>query len=208
MRIEKIEPSKHKQGRVLVHLEGGDLLRVTEDELLHFDLYTGLDISHDTVIELQKRAARSETRLRAVNMISARPLSKKELQKKLRDKGAEDGDAAAAADWLEEIGALDDLAYAKTIVRHYSANGYGAAKLRDELHRRGVPREWWDAALETAPEPSETIARVIAAKTKSGPLDEKARKKLSDMLLRRGFAWQDVKAALSELGAALPEEEA
>ena len=93
-------------------------------------------------------------------------------------------------------------------MRHYSANGYGAAKLRDELHRRGVPREWWDAALETAPEPSETIARVIAAKTKSGPLDEKARKKLSDMLLRRGFAWQDVKAALSELGAALPEEEA
>ena len=208
MRIEKIEKSKHRQGRILVHLEGGDLLRITEDELLHFDLYTGLDISHDTVVELQKRAARSETRLRAVNMISARPLSKKELQKKLRDKGAEDGDAAAAADWLEEIGALDDLAYAKTIVRHYSANGYGAAKLRDELHRRGVPREWWDAALETAPEPSETIARVIAAKTKSGPLDEKARKKLSDMLLRRGFAWQDVKAALSELGAALPEEEA
>lgn len=206
MRIEKIEKSKHKQGRVLVHLEGGDLLRITEDELLRFDLYTGLDIGPETVVKLQKCAARSETRLRAVNMISARALSKRELQKRLRDKGAEEADAEAATDWLEDIGALDDLAYAKTIVRHYSANGYGEAKLRDELHCRGVPREHWDEALATAPDPAETIARVIATKTKGKALDERERKKLSDLLLRRGFAWRDVKAALSALGADILED--
>ena len=206
MRIEKIEKSKHKQGRVLVHLEGGDLLRITEDELLHFDLYTGLDIGPDTVVELQKCAARSETRVRAANMISARPLSKQELTRRLRDRGAADEDADAAADWLEDIGALDDLAYAKTIVRHYSANGCGEAKLRDELRRRGVPREYWDEALETAPPAEETIARVISARTKGKALDEKERKKLSDMLLRRGFAWRDVKAALSASGEEILED--
>lgn len=206
MRIEKIERSNHKQGRVLVHLEGGDLLRITEDELLHFDLYTGLDISPETVVELQKRAARSETRVRAANMVSARPLSRQELQKRLFDKGASDGDAEAAADWLEEIGALDDLAYAKTIVRHYSASGYGETKLRDELRRRGVARELWDEAVSTAPPAGETIARVIEAKTRGGVPDEKARKKLSDMLLRRGFAWRDVKEALSALGAEIEED--
>ena len=206
MKIEKIERSKHEQGRILVHLEGGDLLRITEDELLHFDLYTGLDISPDTMLELQKCAARSETRVRAVNMISARPLSKKELQKRLRDKGTADADAEAAADWLEDIGALDDLAYAKTIVRHYSGSGYGEAKLRDELRRRGVPREYWDEALAAAPDPAETIARVIASKTKGGALGEKERKKLSDLMLRRGFAWRDVRAALSALGEEIPED--
>ena len=206
MRIEKIEKSKRKQGRILVHLEGGDLLRITEDELLRFDLYTGLDIGPDTVVELQKCAAQSETRVRAVNMISARPLSRKELQRRLRDKGAADGDAEAAADWLEEIGALDDLSYARTIVRHYSANGYGEAKLRDELYRRGVPRDLWDEALETAPDPQESIAQVIAAKMKGAVPDEKERKRLSDLLLRRGFAWRDVRAALSALGAETEED--
>ena len=205
MRIEKIEQSKHKQGRILVYLEGGDLLRITEDELLRFDLYTGLDISPDTMVELQKCAARSETRVRAVNMISARPLAKKELQKRLRDKGAADADAEAAADWLEDIGALDDLAYARAVVRHYSGSGYGEAKLRDELRRRGVARELWDEALETAPDAQETITRVIASKTKGIAPDEKERKKLSDMLLRRGFAWRDVKAALLALGAEIEE---
>ena len=34
MRIERIEKSKHKQERLLVFLEGGDLLRITGAELL------------------------------------------------------------------------------------------------------------------------------------------------------------------------------
>ncbi len=206
MRIEKIEKSKHKQERILVHLEGGDLLRITEDELLRFDLYTGLDISPETVIELQKRAARSETRVRAANMISARALSRKELTDRLRGKGASGEDAEAAADWLEEIGAINDPAYAAAVVRHYGASGYGEAKLREELRRRGVPREYWDEALAAAPDAQESIARVIAAKTKGNPLDEKGRKRLSDMLLRRGFAWRDVKEALRALGETIEED--
>ena len=206
MKIVKIEQSKHEQGRVLVHLEGGDLLRITEDELLRFDLYTGLDISPETMVELQKRAARSDARLRAVNMISARPLSRQELQKRLKDKGAEESDAEAAADWLKNIGALDDLAYAKTVVRHYSESGYGEAKLRDELRRRGVPRELWEEALSTAPDPAETLSRVIASRTRGKRLDDKSRKKLSDLLLRRGFSWRDVRSALSALGEEISED--
>ena len=206
MRIERIERSKRRQGRILVYLEGGDLLRITEDELLRFDLYAGLDIGPETVVELQKRAARSETRLRAANMVSARALSKAETQKRLRDAGAAEDDARAAADWLEEIGALDDLAYARAVVRHYSASGYGEARLRDELRRRGVPRELWDEALSEAPPPAETIERVIAARTKGCAVDEGERKKLSALLLRRGFAWGDVKRALAALGADVSED--
>lgn len=206
MKIEKIERSKQKQERILVRLEGGAPLRITEDELLHFGLYEGLDISPEAVVELQKRAAASETRMRAANMIAARPLSRRELEKRLCDRGAAEDDAAAAADWLERIGALDDRAYAGAVVRHYSAAGYGEAKLRDELFRRGVPRELWDEALAAAPPAAETAARVIAEKTKGRTPDEKERKKLSDMLLRRGFAWRDVRTALSAVGAEIEED--
>ncbi|MBE7005286.1 MAG: regulatory protein RecX [Ruminococcaceae bacterium] len=206
MRIEKLEKSNSQQGRVLVHLEGGDLLRITEEELLRFDLYTGLDISPEDVVKLKKCAAQSEARTRAAGMIAARPLSRKELQKRLCGKGAQEEDAAAAADWLEEIGALDDLAYAKMLVRRYSETGYGAARLRDELFRRGVPRELWDEALAEAIDPGEAIARIVASRTKGAPLDEKGRKRLADYLLRRGFSWNEVKPAISALGADIEEE--
>ena len=200
MKIEKIERSKHKQERVLVYLEGGDLLRITESELLRFGLCIGLDIDDRTVVELQQSGARSETRVRAANMISARPLSRRELVKRLREKGALESDAEAAADWLEEIGALNDADYASMLVRHYGGMGYGEAKIRDELYRRGVGRELWEDALAASPDAQETIARVIAQKTKGRALDEKGRKRLSDMLLRRGFAWRDVRAALAAYG--------
>lgn len=200
MKVERIERSKHKQERVLVYLEGGDLLRITESELLRFGLSIGLDIDDGTVVELQQSGARSETRVRAANMISARPLSRRELVKRLREKGALESDAEAAADWLEEIGALNDADYASMLVRHYGGMGYGEAKIRDELYRRGVPRELWEDALSKSPDAQETIARVIAQKTKGRALDEKGRKRLSDMLLRRGFAWRDVRAALAAYG--------
>lgn len=207
MRIEKIEKSKHKQERILVYLEGGDLLRITENELLHFGLYAGLDIDGETVVELQKAAAHSETRSRAANMISTRPLSKKELFRKLRDKGASEADAADAADWLEGIGALSDAAYAAMLVRHYSAMGYGMAKLRDELYRRGIPKELWEDALAQASDAETVIEKVILQKTKGAALDEKGRRKLFDLLLRRGFSRQDVKNALSRLGETIEEED-
>ena len=180
-----------------MYLEGGDLLRITEGELLRFGLSAGLDIDAETVVELQRSAARSETRVRAANMVSARPLSRRELTKRLCEKGAAEADAEETADWLEEIGALNDGDYAAMLARHYSGAGYGEAKIRDELYRRGVPRELWEDALSVLPEAQETIMRVIAQKTKGRALDEKGRKRLSDMLLRRGFAWRDVRAALA-----------
>ena len=205
MRVERIERSKHKQERVLVHLEGGDLLRITESELLHFGLYVGLDVGPETVVQLHKCGARSETRVRAANMVSARPLSKRELARRLVQKGAAADDADAAVEYLENVGALDDAAYAAMLVRHYSAQGFGAARLRDELYRRGVPRELWDAALAETPDVQETLARVIASKTKGKPLNEKDTKRLADALLRRGFSWSEVRSALRSAGAGLED---
>lgn len=188
-------------------LEGGDLLRITEGELLHFNLSVGLDIDPDTVVELKRSGERSETRVRAANMISSRPLSRAELVKKLKEKGAGAEDAEDTADWLEEIGALSDRDYAAMLARHYSRAGYGEARIRDELYRRGVPRELWDEALAETEEAQEVIARVVAQKTKGRMPDEKERRRLHDLLLRRGFSFGDVRAALRQLGEEPGEEE-
>ena len=111
--------------------------------------------------------------------------------------------SAGAAETVSEI--HDDAAYAAMLVRHYSAQGCGPARIRDELYRRGVPRELWDEALETAPDAQETLACVIASKTRGKPLNEKDYKRLSDALLRRGFSWGEVKTALRTAGAALTD---
>ena len=76
---------------------------------------------------------------------------------------------------------------------------------KEKLREKGVPKELWDDALEELPDPAEAIDAFLRAKLR-GELDQREKKRLSDALLRRGFAWPDVKAGLNRLGAELYEE--
>jgi len=110
---------------VLVFLEEGTLLRITEQELLRFDLRPGMDLSAADVVQLKKSGGASETRAKGAEMIGRQMLSKKELTGRLVKKGAEEKDARDAADWLEDLGAVDDAAYAAALARRCAAGGYG-----------------------------------------------------------------------------------
>ena len=62
MRIDRIEPSAHKKGRVLVFLDGGTCLKVTEKELLNFGLRAGDELDAETVTRLRESAGLSNIR--------------------------------------------------------------------------------------------------------------------------------------------------
>ena len=205
MRIDRIEKSKHKQERVLVFLEGGDLLRITGAELLRFGLYKGMDLTPELVVELQAAAQKSELKQTAARMASGQMPSKKEVQRRLTKKGATEQEAEETADWLESLGAVDDAGYAGVIVRHYGAMGYGAGRVRQELHRRGVPKELWDAALEQLPPPEEAIRKFLTGRLRGRGMTTEDSRRLAAALQRRGFAWQDIRPVLNEWGQEIEE---
>lgn len=97
--------------------------------------------------------------------------------------------------WAQDIGLLNDEEYAKALARHYQARGYGVYKIKDELHRRRVPREYWEEALAELEEPDEGIDRFLAGKLKD-PEDRKQVKKAADALVRRGFSWSQVSSGI------------
>ena len=196
MRIEEVKQSERKQGRFLVKLEDGSILRVTEEELLRFGLRSGMELDEGTLDAIRSSARTSSAKAQAANMIGSRALSKKELQRRLVQKGNAAGDAQAAADWLEDIGAVDDASYAAALARHYGARGYGPQRVREELRHRGVPRELWDEALEELPDSGETLDRLIQKRCKGDLSDPRERKRTCDALLRRGFSWSEVRAAM------------
>ncbi len=205
MRVTRIENSKHVQERVLVYLEEGDPLRITQNELLQFGLYQGMDLSPDLVVQLQNTGRRSESRAAAARMASGRMLSRKELTDRLNRKGVDPDTAAETADWLEALGAVDDAAYAGVIARHYAASGYGPGRVRQELQKRGIPRELWEDALSQLPDSADAIDGFLKKKLGGRTPDRAMLKKLSDALLRRGFFWNDIRPALNRLGGEIEE---
>lgn len=198
-RIERIQPSLHKKDRVLVYLTGGDLLRITPEELLRFGLRPGQELTDDVLEELRRAAARSQTRQRAAELASGRMLSRKELSDRLVKKGADPQEAQETAQWLADLGAVDDAAYAGVIARHYAAMGYGPGRVRQELQRRGVSRDLWEDALAQLPDPEEAIDRFLASKLRGKTPDRATLQRLSAALQRRGFQWQDIRPALARL---------
>ena len=201
MRIERIEASKHKRGRVLVFLEDGACLKITEQELLDFGLRARDDLNEATLAKLKEAAGVSNVKATAADIIGKRAMSRAALEKKLKEKGASEADARYAAEWLEAIGAINDADYAALLVRHYGEMGYGPARVREKLYEKGVPRELWDDALDQLPEGGDQIDRFLQGKLHGRTPDEKEKKRLTDALLRRGYSWGDVRAAWNRLGS-------
>ena len=206
MRIERLEASKHKAGRVLIFLEDGTLLKGSEREVLDFSLRAGDDLDDETLTRLKAACGTAGTKAKAADLINRRAMSRSDLEKKLRDRGAGEGDIRYAAEWLEAIGALNDADYAAILVRHCAGLGYGPARIREKLREKGVPRELWDEALDQAGDSAEQVDRFLAAKLRGRAPEEAEKRRLTSALLRRGFSWGDIREAWSRLGAEIPEE--
>lgn len=206
MRIERIQASPHKKGRVLVFLEDGACLKITEQELIDFALRPGDDLDKEALERLKEAAGVSNVKAAAADLIGKRAMSRHDLEKKLREKGASQAEARYASEWLEAIGAINDADYAAVLARHYSQMGYGPARLREKLREKGVPRELWEEALDQAADSAGQIDRFLAARLRGRAPEEAEKRRLTSALLRRGFDWGEVRAAWGRLGAEIPEE--
>lgn len=135
-----------------------------------------------------------EAKARALKILERRDVSRKMLLDKLTEKGVADADAEEVADWLCGLGVVNDERFAGLVVRHYAAKGYGERRVREELYRRGIDRELWDAALEELTGSDERLDRLLGAKLRGDASPENLQR-TQNYLLRRGYSWEDIREA-------------
>ena len=205
MKIERIEASRHKKGRVLVFLEDGACLRITEQELLDFGRRSGDELDDKTLQRLKEAAGVSNVKATAADLVGKRAMSRRDLERKLQNRGASETEARYAAEWMEAIGAINDADYAAVLARHCADLGYGPQRVREKLYEKGVPRELWDDALDALPDSAGQIDAFLERKLRGRVPDQREKKRLCDALLRRGFSWPEVKAGLNRLGSEIED---
>lgn len=206
MVIQELKPSKRVRGRWLAVLEDGSILRLGEKEVIDFSLYAGKVLSGEEAEAVLDSARRSGLKEKTIALLARKPMSRRELERKLGEWEAGEEETAAICDRMEELGFLNDREYAARLVRHYSAKGYGERKLRDELYRRGIPRELWDGALAGLEDSAAAIDAFVEKKLGGKTIDRKELKKVSDALARRGYSWSDITNALGRYGARMEED--
>ena len=95
-------------GRLTVTLEDEREIKTTLGVVTDLRLFSGRELDEGALEELERESRRALTREKALEYLSRRAMSRKELEKKLTDKGYDEEDAANCAAWLAERGLIDD----------------------------------------------------------------------------------------------------
>ena len=206
MKLEKLEPLDSPNYLRLI-FEDGKRLKAPAFKVVELGLTPGAEVTPEVFLALENAQSLASCKERAVRILTASGLSKKELQKRLVQKGESEEDAEAAVAWLEELHLIDDLETAKQLVRSACLRGYGAARAKSILYEKGIPKELWDEALEELPEMDAAIDTFLRRKLDGRMLDAKQIKKTVDALLRRGHSYHDIQAGLRRYEASLSLEQ-
>lgn len=156
----------------------------------------GDDATSSSASKRRRRPEPSPTQ-RALGLLTRREHSRRELARKLVQRGVDVGDANATIDKLAEAGWQDDARFAESLVRSRAGSGYGPAFIKAELGTHGLGSEAIAGAMERFDEDwVEVAAGLLRRRHPQASFEDRdAWRKAMDFLLRRGFGMEQARAA-------------
>jgi len=184
--------------RVNVYLDGRFAFGLA---LLHAVwLKVGQTLSDDEIARLRAADTVEQARLRALDLISYRPRSIREVQLRLKKAGADDAAIAQVVERLKEAGLLDDDAFSRAWVdSRMRASPRSKRMIAWELRQKGVSSEDIAAALEEVDEEDAACRAALKRLPRLRGLAPMERKrKLYEHLARKGFEYETIERAIEK----------
>ncbi len=176
----------------------GSTMRLYRQTVEDFGLYTGMELSQQALEKLRVGAGEMSAKMRAVRILAASNVSKRDLQQRLIQKGEDAQQAKAAVRWMEDMNLLDDRKTAEQIVRGCISKGYGLARAKQALYEKRIPKELWEEALADYPDQTQRIVEFLRGRLGDGA-DPREQKRAVDALLRRGHSYSQIRQAMGQL---------
>ena len=197
-RIDALKNAPDRAGRYRVTFSDGTRLGLYRQTVEDFGLYPGKELEDDELERLREEAGKMSAKMRAVRIVSATSVSRRDLEQRLVRKGEDPEQAKAAVQWMEDLHLVDDRTTAEQVVRSCIAKGYGLARAKQALYEKRIPKAYWEDALADYPDQTERIQAFLRSRLDADS-DEKQIKRAVDALIRRGHSYGTIKRALSEL---------
>lgn len=198
-----IEPAKG--GKLSLLCDGEYVLTVDPDTWYSLDYTNGCEIDDEEFEKLRFLIQSRKAYAQALRFLTLRAHSAKELFTKLSKKHTPEC-CEYAVEKCRELGFIDDddfaLRYAQEL---YERKNYGPSRIRTELFAKGIDRETADNALSQIDfDCNDAIINIIEKKYSSCLGDEKGMKRMIAGLMRAGYSYGDIRAALRDYD--IPEE--
>jgi SOS response regulatory protein OraA/RecX len=147
---------------------------------------------------LKEAAGALSAKMRAVRIISASSVSKKDLEQRLIHKGEDATQAKAAVEWMAELDLIDDRKTAQQVVSRCISKGYGLSRAKQALYEKQIPRQLWEEVLADYPDQTDSITQFLRSRLGES-WNERDLKRAIDALLRRGHSYPSIRSALRQM---------
>ena len=181
-----------------MRFEDGSSMRLYRQTVEDFGLYSGKELTEEELKSLRKAAGEMSAKMRAVRIVSASNVSKRDLEYRLVQKGEDPQQAKMAVAWMSDLNLLDDARTAEQIVERCIRKGYGLSRAKQALYEKRIPKEYWEDALADYPDQTDKIVEFLRSRLKDG-YEERDVRRATDALLRRGHSYQEIRKAMKKL---------
>lgn len=202
MKITDIEPQR-KEDRVNIYIDNKFAFGLSLELKYSFDLHIDKEIDRSFIEDVLKEEEARKAINAALNFLSYRQRSEKELRTKLYDKGYEENYIERAVSYCKEQNYIDDETFATSFVKDkINLNQFGSHRLERELRLKGISDNIIESVLVEDKKNEYERALKIAQKRYSTYKDDdriKSYRKLGGFLQRKGFSFEIVNKILKEL---------
>ena len=198
MKVESLKTSPDRAGRYWVTFDDGSKMGLYRQTVEDFALYSGKELDEQEAEALRTAAGQMSAKMRAVRIVSAASVSRRDLESRLVRKGEDPQQAKEAVAWMEDLHLVDDRATAEQVVSSCISKGYGLMRAKQALYEKRIPKEYWDEALADYPDQTEKITAFLKSRLDADS-DEKQVRRAVDALIRRGHNYGTIRRALDAL---------
>ena len=198
MKVESLKTAPDRAGRYWVTFDDGSRMGLYRQTVEDFALYSGKELDEQEAEALRTAAGQMSAKMRAVRIVSASSVSRRDLEARLVRKGEDPQQAKEAVAWMEDLHLVDDRATAEQVVSSCISKGYGLARAKQALYEKRIPKEYWDEVLADYPDQTEKITAFLKSRLDADS-DEKQVRRAVDALIRRGHSYGTIRRALDAL---------
>jgi regulatory protein len=207
--VTRIVSRKNNQRLYGVYIDGEFAFDASDSTILKFGLRSNSSIDEETIAAVKSAEVQREAQLTAINYVSYRPRSSREVLDHLKKKGFSRELADSIVHHFESVSLINNLEFARMFVRDkLLRKPTGKALLQRQLAAKGIPSTLIEQVLREyiSDEDQKNAAKELASRrlrlTKrslSGLDLLKQKQRLTGYLLRHGFSSEIVRNTIQSL---------
>ncbi len=204
-KIIEIKPQVRDPQRKTLIFDDGSVFGISEDVFISHNFTIGVELTDDSFKKLFNDELKVRVYNSALRLLGYRMRSINEMRDRLIEKKYPNDIIDETINKLLKIGYLNDVEFANAFARDkVKGKKIGPLALRIEFIPHKIDEETLEKIIANVYEkyPISDLIKLLLDKKKILPgtkLDQKTKKRIYDLLIRKGFNWNDISNVFTEL---------